>query len=265
LTPGSHAARDEEVHVSRYQATLIALGLLVAPLGAQQTGQPVALRRGAEIRVYTGSHYRAGRLAELSPATIVVVRTDATVDTVPRSAVLAVQVREGRRWTEIRTEQLPSACAPLEGPVAANGMMVLPGARLRITSSGSRLQGTLVEWRGDTALLKLPDDSVHAVPIDAESRIAVSAGRHGGALAGLLVGFALGAAGGKAGADALCNGIGFGSGDCGGAALTGGAAGGLALGGVGAAIGSGFHSERWITVPPDSLRAYLAYLAPQKP
>lgn len=245
--------------MSRRLAALVALVTLVGPLAGQQPGQQVVLRRGSEVRVYTAFGYSAGRLVELSPTAIAVTTADRKVRPMDRSEVRLVKVREGGRWISIPTERLPSALAPGDDPPAIGPMGLTAGTRLRIASPrGRRVEGTLTEWRGDTVLLAAAKRAPRAVAIGPDSRIAVSAGRHGQALPGFLIGFALGAAGGGAGASTACGNFMGGGGDCGGATGLGVLAGGLVLGGVGAGVGSAIHSERWIELPPDSLRAYLA-------
>jgi len=245
--------------MSRRLAALVALVTLVGPLAGQQPGQPFVLRRGSEVRVYTDFGYAAGRLAELSPTAIVVTTADGAVRPMDRSEVRLVKVREGDRWISIPTERLQSGLALGDDPAAIGPMGLTAGARLRIASPrGRRVEGTLTEWRGDTVFLAGAKGAPRAVVMGPDTRIAVSAGRHGEAAPGFLIGFALGAAGGGAGAGTACGNFMGGGGDCSGATALGVLAGGVVLGGVGAAIGSGIHSETWIELPPDSLRAYLA-------
>jgi hypothetical protein len=240
--------------MSRHLAALLALGALAAPLGAQGP----TVRRGAEVQISARARSGTGRLVDLSPTAIIVANRYGKIRTLPRSEIRQIKVREGGRWIAVAPEQLPSALAAAEGPVTADGRVVAPGTRLRITSGRRSIVGPLAEWRGDTLFLARDDGTPSAVPIEPNTRIQVSAGRHGAAMAGFVTGFVLGAAGGAAGGAGACSASWGSSGDCGGAAVGGAVMGGIILGGLGAGIGSAIRSERWIEVPADSVRSYVA-------
>ena len=165
--------------------TAVLLGLLAAPLGAQHPSPPVSIRWGSEVRVYAQSWYAAGRVVDLSSTTIVVADRDGNADTLLRSEILQVQLREGDRWIAISAEQLPTVCTVPAGPPVA------PGVHMRITDAHGPIVGTLTEWRGDTVFLADADSTLRAVPIGPHTRVQVSAGRHGAGLEGFVIGFRL--------------------------------------------------------------------------
>jgi hypothetical protein len=244
----------------RQLVALLALDLVAAPLAAQQSTQTISLRRGSEVRVYTRGAYAAGRLVDLSPLAIVVAGRKGSSQRFTRSEVMQVQIRDGRRWTDIAPEQLPATHEPPEGPAASDGRVAAPGVRVRVTQGGRRIVGRLAQWRGDTVVLARSAAKRDTVTLGPDTQIEISAGRQSAALAGFLAGAVIGGAAGAAGASAFCEGLdfGFGGGDCDGSAATGGALGAFVVGGVGAAVGSAIHTERWVEVPADSVRAFVA-------
>ncbi len=249
----------------RQLAVLIALGILAGPLGAQQ----VALQRGSEVRVYTRVAYVAGRLLDLSPSAIVVAemrsRTDTTrvIETLERSAVLLLQFKDGREWTDVPPSSLPDTCPTPTGPVLANGEMIAPGARLRVRTPRGRIEGTLVEWKGESITLAGANGNLSTARIGPDTRIAALAGGHRGAITGLVTGVAFGVLVGAVAGGAAC-GIGPVWGDgassdrgCP-AAGEGALMGGMVLGVLGTTVGALASGNRWVEIPSEELRLFVA-------
>jgi hypothetical protein len=84
--------------------------------------------------------------------------------------------------------------ATLVAQAAPTAATLAPGARVRVTTSGSGRQiGTVVAHRGDTLLVRWPEfANAVAVPLDGVSRLEVSTGRHRRVVKGLMLGTAIG-------------------------------------------------------------------------
>ena len=151
--------------------------------------------------------------------------------------------------------------APADDPLPVG-----PGARVRLTASGSRdrLKGT-VQSLEPTVLAVISDDhQLVRVPRATITRLETGWGRRGNAKKGLLIGGLAGAGAGLLGCALDTDGDQWPFDDeldtgCEGTEWVGvPVAAGLAYGGIGALIGHFIKTDRWVEVPVEGVRVSLA-------